>query len=116
MRKLQKVAEQFTKDNLRNGMVVETRERKAYIVLENNLIDTFGFLPLDNFDDNLKGRYSNGKDIVKVYEPILRIDDFYNRYQLEVLWSRPEVKEVTMSEVEEKFGYKVKIVKEPESR
>ena len=53
-------------------------------------------------------------DIAKVYEKTICLLNLEKDlpFEMDILWERSEVKEVTMAEVEEKFGCKVKIVKE----
>lgn len=57
----------------------------------------------------------NEYDIVKVElatHPYSFLDLEYEKGKRKLLWKEKAVKEVTMSEIEEKFGCKVKIVKE----
>jgi hypothetical protein len=112
----------FTKSDLENSMVVECRNGEKYIVIDDKIISTIGYNCLSNYNEDLTTILSTYKnenitvfkeghskyDIMKVYNKVLCID--FNTLQL--LWERSEVKEVTMAEVEEKFGCKVKIVKE----
>ena len=117
----------FTKDMLKNGMVVKTKNGGKYLVVGDRLLSDSGFLHLNENID--KGGYYNEDlifvdgfgqrrewckewDIVAVYEQIYKIDFD----SLTILWVRKEVKEVeeikevTVAEIEEKFGCKVKIV------
>lgn len=113
---------------LKTGMVVTTREGNEYIVYK----DAMCYLPSDsgtvfvnsklhlwhkadeNFTEELTHKNSYAWDVIKVEvvnHPYCYMDLNYNRCERKVLWERQEVKEVTMAEVEAKFGCKVKIVK-----
>ena len=66
-----------------------------------------------NVSDGLTDRFAKGNEIVKVeipYHPyaFMKIDDEKSKRKL--LWKREIVKEVTIADVEEKFGCKVKII------
>ena len=108
----------FTKADLKDGMIVEYRNGRMRLVFGKKLYDTFYIIAneLINYDETLCARFSSlGKayDIVRVYDKSNWYSGFEN-IQSKLLWERKEeseVKEVTMAEVEEKFGCKVKIVK-----
>lgn len=107
---------EFTKSDLKNRMVVEYRNGERRIVADNRLIGLSGNGWLGDFNEDLtmKGQKPKSRDydIVRVYKPIYILDETINPNSCDKVWERPETKEVTMSEVEEKFGCKVKIVKE----
>ncbi len=107
----------FREEDLKSGMLVEVRhgdEKEFCIVL-----DRIGglcisgkevWLPISHLDKNL----TNG--MIKITKVFSKASPAY-AHRLEVsnrklLWKREEVKEVTMQEIEEKYGCKVKIVKE----
>ena len=102
-----------------SGNVVETREGK-YLVVENSLMSLEGgFNIVSDYNENLKIRsHENSANysyhIVKVYK-ITNPTAFKNieKYgQLKLIWqSEPEIKEVTMEELEKHYGCKVKVVK-----
>lgn len=100
----------FTKADLKNRMVVECRNGGRYMVVDDRLLSNDGFNFLYSYDEDLiiKNREVKEYDIMKVYAKITILDlESAN----DILWERLEVKEITMSEIEEKFGCKVKIVK-----
>lgn len=99
------------KSDLKNRMVVECRNGNKYMVIDDKLISTTGFMRLSDYktDLSLKDISCNELDIMKVYKEI-DIFDFDIAYN--IIWERIEVKEVTMADVEKKFGCKIKIVKE----
>ena len=108
----------MTKADLKDGMVVEIRCGRRYLVLRGHLLnEDGGFMFLDSFDKNMEamiGERSDERDIVKVYYPTLihALDVLNKRTDGGLIWKREEIKEVTMAEIEEKFGCKVKVVKE----
>lgn len=62
----------FTKKDLKNGMVVETRNGKRYIVIDNRLLGEDGTTYLNEYDDDLWhiSLTNNEFDIVKVFDAI----------------------------------------------
>lgn len=120
----------FTKDDLKNGMLVKTRANRVYLYLEYSdegymccvFVRDTGYIGLDmfNYDLTVRGGNQEGFDIMKVYKPVdfittLRLDDQIDRAEL--IWKREEEKpvEMTVSEIAEKLGIKnLKIIKEKE--
>ena len=110
----------FTKSDLRDRMVVETRAHLFYIVIGSYLIGVSDSINLDSYNKYLQNFHYYEKDIAKVYAPVYRLDGFVQQpidshitatnSIMTLLWERASIKEVTMSEVEEKFGCKVKII------
>ena len=114
------------KSDLRSGMIVEYRNGLKRIVLLNskqgdvlvgatglnentNNFFAYGKMDLSKYDEEL--RYKGNDidfDIVSVYESSeINVSKIANK-----ILDRKEEKEITMAEIEEKFGCKVKIVKE----
>ena len=104
-------------------MVVETREGCKCLVIDDRILSKTGFLWLNThtdktgafhqgYNDDLTMDSGANWDIVKVYEDVncLNFDDDSPFCSLSLLWKRDSIKEVTMAEVEEKFGCKVKII------
>ena len=86
-----------------NTDVLVNEERKCWFSLNGSISE----------DLNGVGFYENDYDIMKVelpYHPYCFQNLNYERNARKLLWERKEIKEVTMAEVEEKFGCKVKIV------
>lgn len=101
----------FTKADLKNRMVVECRNGEKYMVIDDKLLSINGYNFLYIYNKDLTTTTSGERfDIMKVYDQFYSLD--FNEDDLKLLWQRSEVKEVTMAEVEAKFGCKVKIVKE----
>lgn len=100
----------FTKADLRNRMVLERRDGVRYLVIDDILMRNRCHSMLSDYDDNLiEIKTQNPRlDIVRVYEEILNYD--FLDYTNHLLWERKAYKEITMTEIERKFGCKVKIV------
>lgn len=113
-------SKEFTKADLKDGMIVETRLGERKLVLGSQLVGARTYGDLSNYAETLlhKDTFYSDLDILKVYDhsPYYTFYDILHGCCLTLLWERPEVKEVTMAEIEEKFGCRVKIVKERESR
>lgn len=62
----------FAKKDLRNGMVVETRDECRYIVIGDRLLAEDGFLYFHEYDDNLLDVDGEGSafDVMKVFDKI----------------------------------------------
>lgn len=107
---------EFTKADLKDRMVVELGDGEDYLVVDGLLLSDSGFMRLSRYRNDLTISDSSAKwDIVKVYDQTNTLPPFGAfAPPPQLLWERKEVKEVTMAEVEEKFGCKVKIVKEKE--
>ena len=103
---------EFTKSDLKNRMVVECRNGLRYIVVDEYLLGKSGYNELEDFTADLRCEKNAEFDIAKVYEKtkcLLNLEKD-SPFEMDIIWQRPEVKEITMAEVEEKFGCKVKIV------
>lgn len=100
----------MTKSDLKDFMVVETRDGNRYMVAGHLLVRNDQHYYLDHYDENLTMTTlkRNQLDIVKVYEKKkffqLIDDDMY------LIWERQEAKEMTLVEIEVALGYPVKIV------
>lgn len=117
------VIDKFTKSDLKDRMVVETRDGGKYILIGDRFLSKTGFLWLNTFydehnlfhhgyNDDLTMSSGANWDIIKVYKEVNNLyfcnDDVYG--VLDLLWERKPIKEVTMAEVEAKFGCRVKII------
>lgn len=116
--------------DLKTGMIVTLRNGEEYVVFK-NFADLFTesqaiicntqikrWMNISDFSDDMKCTSQflrNNYDIVKVeipHHPYSFGDIGYAREKRKLLWKEEAVKEVTMAEIEEKFGCKVKIIKE----
>lgn len=109
-----KVNKSFIKSDLKNRMVVEDRKGRLKIYIDGILLGDETYSLIGDYNEDLMyGKRSFSElDIVKVYGQVkvchyLHGDNLSN---LSLIWQREEIKEVTMAEVEEKFGCKVKII------
>ena len=113
----------MTLDDLKTGMIVKTREGKYYIIMrdfidcgdilaglsDNNRISE-SWTSLSKYNQDMTHSELPSLDIVNVYASSVYSVDTPTR----LLWQSEEYKEVTMKEIEEKFGCKVKIVENKE--
>lgn len=105
----------FTKDMLKDGMVVECVNGVRYLKLNNNFINN-GYMPLDRYNEDLtlKGSDDYGYTVNKIYKSINvpYISELFDDEYLELIWKRKEEKplELTMEDIESQYGCKVKIV------
>ena len=111
----------MTLSDLRSGMIVELRRGTRYVVLLNSNsgdIILAGSDEIPNLssgwiccDDTYKDDLTctsvlEDLDIMKVWDSMPhKLGVSYN-----LLWEREEVREVTLKEIERKFGCKIKIV------
>ena len=99
---------EFTKADLKDGMVVEQRNGNRYLVLAGMAVRECGHNEISKYTNNLKWCGTNrGGDIVKVYriihESLGTIEKaFYDR-NLELIWERKEPKKMTVEEMRQKL-------------
>lgn len=111
----------FTKADLTDGMIMETRDGRYYMYLKklDKGLRYGGFMSIDGYNDDLTYNglsFSSSPsccDIVAVYSPEdLTSLDFATQH-LNLIWKRPEEVVMTISEIEKKLGItNLKIVKE----
>ena len=96
-------ATEFSLAELKTGMIVELRNGKKYIVMRDVPFDTpnilkrfdgYGFLDLDDYDDNgdmCRGTMTEEErrsfDIMKVFCPLSRVN-MLNSYDYKRIWRR----------------------------
>ena len=97
------------KNDLKSGMVVELRDGSLGLVVDNIvMLSDNDFIDLRFYNDNLTANYCF--DIVKIYNR--NNHTFKNWHKnLELIWQRKEVKEMTVEEISKALGYEVKVVK-----
>lgn len=111
---------EFTKADLRDGMVVEQRNGEMYLVLAGMVVRRDGRNHIGGYDDDLKWEGYTGGDIVKVYritpESLRRIEDVFIKSNLELIWERPESKKMTVEEMRKKLeeltGEEIEVMQE----
>lgn len=111
----------MTLDDLKTGMIVKTRNDNYYIIMRdfidygdilaglscNNVIANT-WTSLSSYNQDMTHPTLPNIDIMSVYASSAYSTDTPTK----LLWERKEYKEVTMKEIEEKFGCKIKIVEE----
>ena len=110
---------EFTKADLKDGMVVKQRNGNMCLVLAGMAVRKNGRNRIGGYDDDLKwkGCYEGG-DIVKVYritpESLGCIEDVFIKNNLELIWERKEPRKMTVEEMRQKLeeltGEEIEIV------
>lgn len=98
---------EFTKADLRDGMVVEQRDGNMYLVLAGMAVRKSECNSIVGYTDGLKWAGYKGRDIVKVYritpESLECIEDVFIKSNLELIWERKEPKKMTVEEMRKKL-------------
>lgn len=98
---------EFTKADLKDGMVVEQRDGNMYLVLAGTAVRKNGCNRIGGYDDDLKWKGYRGGDIVKVYRitpgSLRCIEDVFIKSNLELIWERKEPKKMTVKEMKQKL-------------
>lgn len=108
---------QFTKSDLKDGMVVEYNDNSfgKRLVIGGFLIGEDGYDDLVNYNENLKNVVSD-LEIVRVYKIkcMGEISSIMKDYNLELIWERKETKKMTVEEMRQKLeeltGEEIEIV------
>ena len=111
----------MTLNDLKTGMIVKTREGKYNIVMR-DFIDEGDILVGLSRNNKISETWTHlsnyNQDMTSSIFPHIDIMSVYTSYPYsadtpkKLLWKREEYREVTMRDIEEKFGCKVKIVEE----
>lgn len=99
---------EFTKADLKDGMVVEQRNGNRYLVLAGMAVRECGHNEISGYTNNLKWCGTNrGGDIVKVYriihESLGTIEKAFCDRNLELIWEHKEPKKMTIEEMRKKL-------------
>lgn len=98
---------EFTKADLRDGMVVEQRDGDMYLVLAGMVVRKRGYNRIGDYDDDLKCAGYTGGDIVKVYRitpgSLGCVEHVFIKCNLELIWERKEPKKMTVEEMKQKL-------------
>ena len=110
---------EFTKADLKDGMVIETRERGRYLVLGNIATRNNGYNKLSRYGDDLTEHSFHNKayDIVRVFKVRndcqSNLEGLLEDCNLEIIWDRKEPKRTTAEEMRKKLeeltGEKIEI-------
>lgn len=113
----------MTKNDLKSGMTVVTRNGNKYLVLTNCgsstlqdfcLVGPTGFLESGEYNDDLldiDGYNYDEWDIMEVYNEKISANTYSMPTHSNPIWKRVEHKEMTIAEIEEELGYPIKIVR-----
>ena len=98
---------EFTKADLKDGMVVEQRDGNMYLVLTGMAVRKSKRNSIVGYTDDLKWKGYTGGDIVKVYRITPKslgcIEDVFIKNNLELIWERTEPKKMTVEEMRKKL-------------
>lgn len=111
----------MTLDDLKTGMMVMLKNGQFFIVMRDFIEDhndIFAGLSndvnipniythLSNYNNDMTSKRASWIDIMRVYQTYEGQIDIMSK----LLWERKKYKEVTIKEIEEKFGCKVKIIR-----
>lgn len=110
---------EFTKADLKDGMVIETRERGRYLVLGNIATRNNGYNKLSRYGDDLTEHSFHNKayDIVRVFKVrndcSSNLEGLLEDCNLEIIWDRKETKRMTAEamrqKLEELTGEKIEV-------
>ena len=106
---------EFTKDDLKVGMLVECEEMGLCMIMEDSTfglvyVSDVGYMMVNDLDDNFENK-NDIYSINKVYSIATNYGlGILNTHTRELLWKREEVKELTVDEISELLGYKVRVV------
>jgi hypothetical protein len=102
---------EFTKSDLKSGMVVEDRNGDRRIFFEDIFLGNTCGIYLSAFTDTLEYSMNTIDRIYISAAPSL--DEYFNDEYLELIWERPG-KKMTVKEIEKELGYKIEIVTDKE--
>lgn len=96
---------EFTKADLKDGMVVKHRNGDKKMVISEALIGEDGYSDRNCFREDLTYRYFKDLDIVGVYaiQEYNNFADMLSDYNLELIWERKEPKKMTVEEMRKKL-------------
>ena len=108
----------FTKEDLKPGMVVEFRKGDRRLYVNDVFTSLSGFMWIKQYNNDLTFSEDKSFDVVKVFKcDGTMFDNLFKNHNLTLIWERKEeepVKEMTVAEIEEKLGFKVKVIADKE--
>ena len=108
---------EFTKADLKDGMVVEYRDGDRRLVIDEYLVGKDAHYELSAYNENLENEYP-GLTIMKVFKIYRRaiLGNILDDDNLELIWERAESKKMTIEEMrmklEELTGEEIEVVQE----
>lgn len=106
---------EFTKADLKDGMVVEYRDGKRRLVLNNRLIGKDGYYELNKYKEDMKVEEFSERDIMRVFKIVITttLSRIFHIKNLELIWERTETRRMTAEEMRQKLeemtGEKIEI-------
>ena len=102
------MSKEFTKADLKDGMIVKYRNGEMYLKFGGKLINNDGFEELSTFDNNLKDvDFSSDYDIMKIYKlnltKVYCFKDIFTIENIELIWERDVTKHMTADEMRQKL-------------
>lgn len=100
---------EFTKADLKDGMVVEERNKRKYIVLGDRVLNNDGYNRLKGYGNDLTDTqlYARDFDIIRVFKVknnfITSLEDLFKDESLELIWERDVTKHMTADEMRQKL-------------
>ena len=103
----------MTKNMLKSGMVVETKERGRWLVVNDTMINTSSHMIVSKYEEDLTYYIDDVYTITKVFDVQLpHLTQIHKLSQAEnMIWERIEVKEMTIEQIEKELGYTIKVIK-----
>ena len=96
---------EFTKADLKDGMVIEYANGKRRLVLNDFIVGKDGYYYLSYYKENLKAKCDPDKDIVRVFKinTATTLDYIFHTKNLELIWEQKETKRMTTEEMRKKL-------------
>lgn len=106
----------FTKADLKPGMVVELCDGDRYLFVNDKFANAHEWSDSKHYNNDLTHSVYDNLHIVKVYTSTGHtLGTMLNNSSLTLVWERKDdVKEMTVAEIEEKLGFKVKVIADKE--
>lgn len=107
----------FTKADLKDGMVVEQNNKERYLVMGDRLLCLSGYNPLTQFNDDLTNNLGEKYHIKRVFKVKSKyaydLREIFGDENLKLIWERTETKHMTTEEMRKKLeeltGEKIEI-------
>lgn len=95
---------EFTKSDIKDGMVVEYRDGDRRLVIDKYLIGKNAYYELSTYNENLEDKYPR-LTIMKVFKIRQRaiLERILDDDNLELIWERKEPKKMTVEEMRQKL-------------
>ena len=96
---------EFTKADLKDGMVVEYKNGKRRLVLNNRLIGKDGYYELNKYGEDMKDKESPERDVMRVFKIVITttLSYIFHIENLELIWERTETKRMKAEEMRQKL-------------